>query len=79
MQDQNTTTNANSELWNLSVRDLFYKYVRFLPWVIISVALALLVAYVYLRYATPIYSVGGTLLIKNEAQGEEEISLMNCL
>ncbi|MBN8675931.1 MAG: polysaccharide biosynthesis tyrosine autokinase [Chitinophagales bacterium] len=69
MQDQNTTTNANSELWNLSVRDLFYKYVRFLPWVIISVALALLVAYVYLRYATPIYSVGGTLLIKNEAQG----------
>lgn len=68
MQDPNTNTNANSELWNLSVRDLFYKYVRFLPWVIISVALALLVAYVYLRYATPIYSVGGTLLIKNEGQ-----------
>lgn len=68
MQDPNTNTNANSELWNLSVRDLFYKYVRFLPWVIISVALALLVAYVYLRYATPIYNVGGTLLIKNEAQ-----------
>lgn len=69
MQEHQHVNNPNSELWNLSVRDLFYKYVRFLPWVIISVALALLVAYIYLRYATPIYSVGGTLLIKNEAQG----------
>ncbi len=58
-----------SELWTLSLRDLFYKYVRFLPIIIFSVALALFGAYIYLRYATPIYRAGGTLLIKAETQG----------
>ncbi|HEX5655214.1 MAG TPA: polysaccharide biosynthesis tyrosine autokinase [Chitinophagaceae bacterium] len=58
-----------SELWSLSLRDLFYKYVRFLPVFILSVALALFAAYAYLRYATPIYSVGGTMYIKSDKQG----------
>ena len=58
-----------SELWSLSFRDLFYKYVRFLPLFLLSVAFALFIAYVYLRYATPIYSSGGTLLIKSEQTG----------
>lgn len=57
-----------SELWTLSLRDLFYKYVRFLPLFILSVAFALLIAYVYLRYSTPTYSVNGTMLIKSEQQ-----------
>lgn len=66
MQDQ---VNFNkSELWSLSLRDLFYKYIRFLPIFILAVALALLAAYAYLRYATPIYNVGGTMLIKSEKQ-----------
>src|SRR5215468_8913734 len=60
---------ARSELWSLSFRDLFYKYVRFLPLFLFSVAFALFIAYVYLRYATPIYSAGGPLLIKNDQQG----------
>jgi tyrosine-protein kinase Etk/Wzc len=61
--------NSNrSELWSLSLRDLFYKYVRFLPVFLLSVAFLLFAAYVYLRYATRIYQSGGTLLIKNEAQ-----------
>ncbi|MFZ9388782.1 MAG: Wzz/FepE/Etk N-terminal domain-containing protein, partial [Chitinophagaceae bacterium] len=69
---QETPQNNNlqkSELWSLSLRDLFYKYVRFLPWFVLSVALALLGAYAYLRYATPIYSTFGTLVIKTEQQG----------
>jgi tyrosine-protein kinase Etk/Wzc len=64
MQDQ-ITINKN-ELSNLSVRDLFYKYVRFLPLILLSVALALLVAFAYLRYATRIYSATGVIQIKNE-------------
>ena len=64
------TSNSNkSELFSLSLRDLFYKYVRFLPIFILSVTFALFVAYVYLRYATRYYNVGGTLHIKNEPQG----------
>ncbi|HEX4875960.1 MAG TPA: GNVR domain-containing protein, partial [Chitinophagaceae bacterium] len=65
----NTTTNANSELWNLTIRDLFFKYIRFLPLFILSIALALFGAYAYLRYATEIYSTTSTMVIAPDATG----------
>lgn len=69
----NNNNNGNnlgkSELWSLSLRDLFYKYVRFLPWFVLSVAMALFGAYAYLRYTTPIYSTAATLVIKTEKPG----------
>jgi tyrosine-protein kinase Etk/Wzc len=54
-----------SEVEGLSVKDLFFKYIRFLPVFILSLAVALFGSYVYLRYATPIYRASGTILIKN--------------
>lgn len=60
---------ARSELLNLTIRDIFYKYVRFLPVFILSVAMALFGAYAYLRYSTPIYSTTGTMLLKSDQQG----------
>src|SRR5262245_56304471 len=65
---QEAVNTNRSELWSLSLRDLFYKYVRFLPVFLLSVALCLFIAYAYLRYATRVYSSTGTLLIKNEQQ-----------
>ncbi|MGZ3749661.1 MAG: GumC family protein [Flavisolibacter sp.] len=61
---------AKTESANLSVKDLFYKYLRFLPMFVISVALSLFVAYVYLRYATLVYQSTGTLVIKGENNSE---------
>src|SRR5688572_15854668 len=52
---------GNKDLGNLSIKDLFFKYVRFLPVFLVSVAVCLLGAYLYLRYTTPIYRVTGTL------------------
>lgn len=69
MEDQHINSQINpgrSDLGNLSIRDLFYKYVRFLPLFLLSLAISLLAAWVYLRYATRIYGSGGTMLIKNE-------------
>ena len=60
--------NHRSELFSLSLRDLFYKYIRFLPIIILSVALALFAAYAYLRYATPIFSVAGSMNIKSDTK-----------
>ena len=57
-----------SELGNLSIKDLFFKYVRFLPVFLLSLALALFGAWIYLRYATPIYRAYGTIEIKNDEQ-----------
>src|SRR6187399_714537 len=59
---------ANKDLGTLSIKDLFFKYVRFLPVFLVSVALCLLGAYLYLRYTTPIYRVTGTLIFKQENQ-----------
>jgi uncharacterized protein involved in exopolysaccharide biosynthesis len=57
-----------SELHNLSVKDLFFKYIRFLPVFLLSLALALFGAWIYLRYATPIFRSSGTLEISDEKQ-----------
>ena len=62
---------GKSELFSLSLRDLFYKYVRFLPIFILSVAIGLFGAYAYLRYATSIYATTATLVIKAEQQGSK--------
>src|SRR5215204_5913720 len=59
---------GNKDLGTLSIKDLFFKYVRFLPVFLISVAVCLLGAYLYLRYTTPIYRVTGTLTFKSEEQ-----------
>ncbi len=63
--------NAKSELWSLSFRDLFYKYVRFLPLFVLSVAIALLGAYMFLRYKVPVYSATGSIIIKNEQKASQ--------
>jgi len=64
MEEQLKT--SKTELNNLSIKDLFFKYIRFLPLFVISVALALLVAFLYLRYATLVYQSAGTLVIRDE-------------
>lgn len=58
-----------SELGNLSIKDLAFKYIRFLPVFVLSIALALFGAYIYLRYATPVYRASGSIMIKNN-QGQ---------
>jgi capsular exopolysaccharide synthesis family protein len=58
-----------NELKSLNIKDLFFKYIRFLPLFIISIALSLFVAYVYLRYATLVYRASGSLVIRDEKAG----------
>lgn len=65
---------GKSEVGNLSIKDLFYKYVRFLPLFLLSLAIALLIAWVYLRYATRIYGAAGTMIIKNiQSRGDDKV------
>lgn len=49
-----------------SVKELLYKYVRFLPLIIISLAFALLGAYLYLRYTTLTFKSSGALVVKED-------------
>lgn len=65
--NNNHNNSIKNELGNLSLKDLFYKYIRFLPLFLLSLAIALLAAFAYLRYAKNIYSAGGSMLIKSES------------
>jgi tyrosine-protein kinase Etk/Wzc len=53
-----------------NIRELFYKYVRFLPFFVLSVAAMLLGAYLYLRYSAPVYQAAGALLVKGTSSEE---------
>lgn len=64
MEEQIQT--SKSELASLSIKDLFYKYIRFLPLFIICIALSLFVAFIYLRYATLFYSSQGTMVVQDD-------------
>ena len=47
----------------LSGKEIVYKYIVFLPLFIVSVGIALTVAYINLRYKVPIYSSSISLLV----------------
>lgn len=65
MEEQFQTT-VKADVPALGIKELFFKYVRFLPLFILSVALSLLAAYLYLRYTPPVYKAGGALLVKQD-------------
>ena len=82
MEDQLELNNSNSQS-SFSIKDFFYKYVRFLPLFIVSVVLALVIAFVYLRYATPTFNATGSILLKegnaeggNTSSGDQRFNQM---
>lgn len=50
----------------ISVKDYIMRYIRYLPLFIISISIALVLSYVYLRYTTPFYNAHATMLIKTD-------------
>ena len=61
------------------LQQLVSKYLPYWPLFLLSVMLALGVAYIYLRYTTPIYEANATLIIKDERKGNEESKLVESL
>jgi tyrosine-protein kinase Etk/Wzc len=55
------------------------KYLPYWPLFILAVLIALAAAYVYLRYATPIYEATATMIIKDEKRGTQDSKLVEDL
>src|SRR5947209_1827955 len=66
MEEQEVLKNTKAELSGMNVKDFFLKYLRYLPFYIISVALALFGAFGYLRYATEFYRATGSIVIRDD-------------
>jgi len=50
----------------LSGKEIVYKYIVFLPLFIVSISIALSIAYINIRYQIPIFTSSITLLIKDD-------------
>lgn len=59
--------NPNTESREINFRDQVFQYLRHWPWFIFSVIIALVAAFVYLRYAPPIFRTDATIMIKDDA------------
>jgi len=70
---------SNQTDQSLDLRDELNKYLRYWPWFVISVVLLSAVAYVYLRYATPVFSTSSTILIKDDKSGSSELAALEQL
>src|ERR1700754_4369440 len=72
MAEQNRETSTPQPLGNpenkfsLDPREFLAKYLKYLPWIIVSATIFIVLAYIKIRYSTPIYSMQSSLLIKNE-------------
>ena len=67
----NTTDNeyAISSGNQFDVKKFVYKILGLLPWFILSLAIAIFVARIYLRYTLPVYKISAFLLIKSQEEG----------
>jgi capsular exopolysaccharide synthesis family protein len=61
------------------VTQLITKYIMYWPVFVILFILAVAGAYMYLRYATPMYEATATLILKDEKKGAEDSKLMESL
>ena len=51
---------------DFSTREFLIKYIYLIPWIVVTVSIAMGVAYTRLRYINPIYSASGKVLIKQD-------------
>lgn len=66
-EDHTNTEEISNE--EINVQELIKPYVQRWIWFVISVILMLALAYLYLRYTTPIYRTASTVLIKDAKKG----------
>lgn len=66
MEERVFVHKTRSDVSGMSIKEYVFKYLRYLPLYIIFIALALLGAYVYLRYATEVYESVGQIVIRDE-------------
>jgi capsular exopolysaccharide synthesis family protein len=55
------------------------RYLPYWPLFLLAIVIAVTAAFVYLRYATPVYYVSATLLVKDEKTGMDEASILSSL
>jgi capsular exopolysaccharide synthesis family protein len=75
-----TTFIAENEEASVNIRQVLERYLRFWPWFVLSSAAALTIAFLILRYTTPIYESKATILFhRSEEKAIEGLSVLSQL
>jgi len=63
--DQNNFSNTEMS-WKIGPREFIFKYLKFIPWVIICSIIALVLGWLKIRYTTNIYPVQASMIIQDD-------------
>ena len=70
MKEENKTINLQEEKEEkIDIQQILFKYLIHWPWIVSTVVVCLIGAWIYLKMATPIYNISATVLIKDEKKG----------
>lgn len=53
----------------INYRELFFKYLIYWKWFVVSFVVCVALAWIYLHYATPIYNISASVIIRDEKKG----------
>lgn len=60
---------SNTEMsWKIGPREFIFKYLKFIPWIIICSIIAYVLGYLKIRYTTNIYPVKASMLINDDSK-----------
>lgn len=80
MQNQNSFNNQEEEE-SINIAEIAQQYLHHWKWFVLSVILCVAAAFLYIRYATPIYKATTTILVKDDRKGglQSELSAFSDL
>lgn len=61
--------NSHESQNDFNIREELDKYLFYWKWFVLSVIIAFVVGYLYLRYSTPVYRASTTILVKDDKKG----------
>ncbi len=61
--------NNNSEIEEINIKEILFKYLAFWKWFVVGAMLSLIVAYTYLRYSSDIYQTTAKIKILDNTKG----------
>lgn len=81
MQNLTPLNNQEEDEESMNIADMVQQYMYHWKWFLASVLVCLLLAFFYLRYATPIYKATSTIMVKDDKKGglQSELSAFSDL
>lgn len=62
----NPTLDPQQDETEISLMEILFRYLKYWKWFVVSVVLAIAVAFVYFRYTVPVYNVTSSVILKDQ-------------